>query len=347
MAEVKPLTNSETAAFCSQMAMILKSGISSGEGLILMSEDAAGDEEKKILEAANQVLMETGSLHHAVKATGIFPDYMVSMVRIGEETGTLDTVMQSLSAYYSREAGLAQTIKNAITYPFIMILLMIAVILILLTKVMPTFAQVFAQLGMSMGTVAKVFLAAGSFFSRNIIVLLILLVLLAALAGYFTLTSSGQKAFLRFAGSLKPAGRLSEQISAYRFASGMALTLSSGLTPETSMEMACELVEDSAFASKLNKCRSDVSAGRDLCRSLLENHIFSGVNTRLVSIASKTGGIDQAMDDIALQYEEEIDRRVESMLASIEPTLVIILSVLVGAILLSVMLPLLSIMSSL
>ena len=347
MAATKPLTNSETAAFCSQMSMILKSGISSYEGLTLMVEDATEEDEKRILNKANQTLMETGSFYQAVDSTNVFPDYLLSMVKIGEETGTLDSVMHSLAKYYTREAGLAQTIRNAILYPFIMVLLMVGVILILISKVMPIFAQVFAQLGVSMGSVAKVLLAVGTFFNQHGILIFAFLAILVGLGLYFTLTGSGQKAFLRFAGKLKPSGLLSEQIDTYRFASGLALTLSSGLTPERSMSMASELVENSSLSARLRQCAEDVSSGNDLTKCLLDNHIFSGVNTRLISIASKTGNIDEAMEKIALQYEEEIDQRIVSMLASIEPTLVIILSVLVGAILLSVMLPLLGIMSAL
>ena len=112
-----------------------------------MLQDARGSDEKELLTVMNDVLTHTGILHEALKKTGAFPGYLLNMVRIGEQTGRLDDVMQSLAEYYEKEASLAQTIKNAVTYPLIMIFMMILVIIVLITKVMPVFNQVFKQLG--------------------------------------------------------------------------------------------------------------------------------------------------------------------------------------------------------
>ena len=108
-----PLTNAEMQAFCSQMSMILKSGISSTEGLSIMLDDARNTEEQKFLKTALDTLNMTGSLYEAMKATGACPDYFIYMIQIGEQTGTLDDVMNSLSDYYTKEDSLSQTIRTA------------------------------------------------------------------------------------------------------------------------------------------------------------------------------------------------------------------------------------------
>lgn len=99
---ITPLSNTEIASFCSQMAMILKSGISSIEGVSIMLQDARGSDEKELLTVMNDVLTHTGILHEALKKTGAFPGYLLNMVRIGEQTGRLDDVMQSLAEYYEK-----------------------------------------------------------------------------------------------------------------------------------------------------------------------------------------------------------------------------------------------------
>ena len=109
----------------------------------------------------NDVLTHTGILHEALKKTGAFPGYLLNMVRIGEQTGRLDDVMQSLAEYYEKEASLAQTIKNAVTYPLIMIFMMILVIIVLISKVMPVFNQVFKQLGSEMTGPSRAILHTG------------------------------------------------------------------------------------------------------------------------------------------------------------------------------------------
>ncbi len=143
---IKPLSNTETAAFCSQMAMILKSGISSVEGISILLEDVDDPDEKNLLTVLNDTLIQTGDFSQSLKSTGAFPDYMVHMVTLGEQAGRLDEVMASLSDYYDKEAALNQTIRSAVTYPLIMILMMLLVILVLVTKIMPIFNQVISSL---------------------------------------------------------------------------------------------------------------------------------------------------------------------------------------------------------
>ena len=340
-----PLTNAEIQAFCSQMSMILKSGISSTEGLSIMLDDARNTEEQKFLKTALDTLNMTGSLYEAMKATGACPDYFIYMIQIGEQTGTLDDVMNSLSDYYAKEDSLSQTIRTAVSYPLIMIIMMIAVILILITKVMPVFNQVFHQLGSDMTGISRGFLNMGIFLNNHVVISTAILIALVVLLFFLFRTSSGQKKLQSFARHFGVMRKLSEKIAARRFADGMALTLGSGLTPQNSLQLSLQLVEDSDFLTRLNACEDAVSAGDDLCDTLLKHHIFSGLYARMASIGAKTGAMDEVMRKISGCYEEEIDEQIDGLIAAIEPTLVIILSIIVGIILLSVMLPLVSIMA--
>lgn len=344
MATYAPLTNQETAAFCSQMSLILKSGISSLEGLSIMADDAGTDDEKALLTDMNNTLMMTGSLYEAVKASNIFPEYMVSMVQIGEQTGRLDDVMESLAKYYERESSLSSTIRNAVTYPCVLVLMMLAVILILVTKVMPIFDQVFKQLGTEMTGLSRAVLSVGKFLNSHMILLALLLALLAVAAFLVVRGSTDTKA--GSSDKLKLSSLMSEDIAAYRFANGMALTLSSGLSPAACMKSALDLLPASEMRTRCEKCSALVDQGMDFCDAALECGIYSGIQARLLTIASRTGNLDEVMSEIADQYESTIDDRMARTISGIEPALVVFLSIAVGIILLSVMLPLIGIMSA-
>ncbi len=345
--KLTPFSNMEAASFCSQMAIILKSGISSIEGITIMLEDASQENEKQLLLQIQETLMQTGSLYEALAAAGVFPAYLLNMVQIGEQTGKLDDVMDSLANYYEKEASLAQTIKNAVTYPLIMLMMMTLVILVLITKVMPVFNQVFEQLGTQMTGFSRIILNIGVFINAHAIIFFGILAALVIFVIFLIKSAKGQSLFRSFADKFASNRDLSQKIAAYRFSNGMALTLSSGLTPEECLNLTSELTEQASFRSKLEQCRASVSQGSDLCEVLLEQGIFSGTYARMATIASRTGVLDEIMDKIAAQYEEDIDARISGMIAAIEPTLVIILSVIVGIILLSVMLPLMGIMAGL
>ena len=336
----------EISSFCGQIALILKSGISSIEGITIMLEDASSADEKQILEAILENIQETGSLYQALADTGLCPSYMLHMVEIGEETGTLDEVMTALSVHYDREDSISKSIKNAVTYPLIMAGMMVVVIIVLLVKVMPIFNQVFIQLGTEMTGFSRTLMNIGNAINRYSIVFIVVLVLIAALILYGTRTASGKRVFRSLGYKFKFSRAIYEEIAACRFASGMALTLSSGLNPERSMELVTALNEDAAFQKKIDSSQKLIEGGSDLSEALYSAGIFTGMYARMASIGGKTGSMDQVMGQIAGLYQDDIDNRMNNALAVLEPTLVIALSLIVGVILLSVMLPLMGIMSS-
>lgn len=341
----KKLMNPEIASFCREMAMILKSGISSLEGVALLREDAQTQPEKELLEQISRSLEESGRLDTALDETGLFPEYLVRMVQIGEETGTLDEVMELLAAHYDREEAIEHSIRSAVSYPLLMIGMMLVIIIILITKVMPVFDQVFRQLGQEMTGFSRGILLAGKALSRYSAVFVVLLAVLICAGIYLTRTGSGRNKLYAIGSKFAFTRELNDKMSACRFAGGMALTLKSGLTPETGIEFSEKLIEDECFRKKLEACKKDMESGTDIAEALVKANIFTGVYARMTSIAGKAGRMDEVMNKIADQCEEEVDEKLSSMIAVLEPTLVIILSVIVGTILLSVMLPLLGIMS--
>ena len=121
------LSNLECASFCSQMTMVLHAGFPAVEGVSLLLEDAKDVQEKAILQVMYDEMINTGLLYPALEKTSVFPDYLLQMVKIGEETGTLDDVMNGLTHHYEREDEIEKSIKSALTYPLIMVAMMIAV----------------------------------------------------------------------------------------------------------------------------------------------------------------------------------------------------------------------------
>ena len=127
--KIRQLNNEELAMFCDQMAMVLDAGISPMEGIMVMNEDTENEEGREILDLIQEKCDEGSSFHKALATSRVFPKYALDMVEIGEKSGKLDEVMRSLAAHYRREENIAKGIKNAVTYPFIIIAMMLIVIL--------------------------------------------------------------------------------------------------------------------------------------------------------------------------------------------------------------------------
>lgn len=343
--KIKPLSLNEISAFCSQMAMILKSGISSVEGISIMLEETHSSDEVSLLKQLEETLNKTGCFCDALKSTNAFPDYMIHMTDIGEKSGKLDEVMESLSDHYERETGIANAIRHAVTYPFIMITMMMVVIFVLIIKVLPIFQQVFQQLGREITGVSKAVISLSSVLNRYSVLLVVVLIIFIGLFLYCSYTAKGRTLFKTTAAKLGKGRSISDKIASCRFASGMALTLSSGLDTDQSLTLSGALIEQTEFREKIKTCQQLIADGAEFSTALTKSGIFSGINARLVTVGFKTGALDSIMRKIAGNYEAEIDDQMNRLIAALEPTLVAVLSVIVGLILLSVMLPLVGIMS--
>lgn len=341
------LSNLELAAFCEQMAMVLKAGISATEGISIMKEDAQTAAEQELLGIIYEKIQETGTLAPALKETGVFPGYICKMTQIGEETGTLDDVLSSLERYYERQEAISRDIRSALTYPLIMIGMMALVIAVLLTRVMPVFQQVFRQLGMEMSGFSKGALLLGNALSRYAMVFVAFIIVLALLFIWFVKTKSGRAQLENLGQHFKFSREISDKTAVCRFAGGMSITLKSGLTPERGLELVEELNENRFFGEKISACKKRMEEGAGMSEAFKQAKIFSGLHARIAELAERTGMTDEVMGKLSDQIEREIDEKIGSFISMLEPTLVILLSLIVGTILLSVMVPLLGILAGL
>lgn len=346
MSKQNILNNIEVASFCEQMAMVLEAGISPAEGVMSMLEDTNDTEARAILQQISDRCNVGESFYNAMSETKVFPKYTLDMVQIGEQSGKLDEVMNKLAMYYYREESIAKGIKNAVTYPFIIILMMLAVIAVLIIKVLPIFDRVFSQLGSSMSGLSKTLMGVGMAIGRYGVVIGAGIVVLVIAIYLYLNSKAGRAAKDRFLASFFVTKKMYDRIASGRFAAGMALTISAGLDVEESLEMVSLMADNKGLKDKVEICKSNMQQGKSLSDSLVAAGIFSNIYGNMISVGYKTGSMDRVLARIARGYEDEVDERISNIISVLEPTLVIILSVFVCLILLSVMLPLISIMTS-
>lgn len=340
------LTNDELASFFSQMAILLHAGIAPIEGLRILLSDTTDSASKRLLEDILAAVSEGNTFSESLKAVGAFPDYVVNTLKLGEETGSIDEVMTSLSNYYERESQINESIKSAVTYPLVMILMMLIVIVILITKVLPIFNQVYMQLGSEMTGFAASLMRFGSTMNSYSIVFIVILAVIVAAYFFFSKTAAGHKALTKITASFFFTRRFYEGIAAGRFAGGMALALSAGLDTFSSLDMVKEIVENKKIEEKIDIVKKSILEGNNFAEGVKDGQIFSNVNNRMIAVGVKTGEIEMIMTRIADECEKKSEKKINEIISVIEPTLVIVLSLIVGLILLSVILPLMGVMAT-
>lgn len=340
------LSNSEIATFCGQTAMILNAGITPAEGMQILLSDTSNETGKQIIKKIADFCDEGESFSNALKSSGVFPDYVVHLCTLGEESGNLDNVMESLASYYEREESISENIRGAVRYPFIMIAMMFLVVFVLLTKVLPIFNQVFIQLGSEMTGISATLLNIGKNLNKYSLLFLIIVFVLLLIFFLAFKTRKGHELSTRFLTAFPLTRGFYEKVAAGRVASGLSMTINSGLDTFNSLNMVYNLVDNRKMREKLVVCKERLEAGDNLAEALSASAIFSNLYSRMITIGFRTGSIDRVMKKISEIYEKETDSKLQNILSILEPTLVIILSLIVGLILLSVILPLMGIMSS-
>lgn len=341
------LSYNELSGFCRALAATLHAGVSMGDSLALLAEDEPSAELRELLSRMGGEVDQGITLSAAMKHTGEFPVYMIGLLDVGERTGKLEEALNALARYYEEREQMDWRLRSALLYPAILLLLMLVVIVVLLTRVLPVFDRVYASLGRQLTGVAGGLLKLGQWLNVAMPVLLVVLALAVIAVILFSASMSVRETVMRIWRQKRgDKGLLRKQADA-RFAQALALGLSSGLPLNESVELAASLLEDMpAAATRCSDCLMRLERGDNLVDALRESAALPVQFCRLLAMGLRGGSGDSTMAEIARRLSEEADRLLESRVSRVEPALVLVASLLVGAILLSVMLPLMNILSA-
>lgn len=343
----KKLTVQEKSIFCNEIAIILSSGMSIQEGLEIVYPELSNQSLQEVTKQLLSDYQTYGTFYEAVKKSECFDNYMEEMVQIGEESGNLDDVMHHLSQYYERSDDMYSQLKDAFTYPMILMGMMIIVIGIFVIKILPIFQNVLLSLGTSLSPFALNMMTFSKYFAMASFVVLIVIAII--LLGFYFYSkshpdSSMQESVLsRFFATKK----LYMHITMANITYALSLFLSSGYPMEEAVRYLPGFVNHPVVKKKMMDIVNDVQEGMAFEDSIRERGLYEGVYANLLQIGFKSGRQDEVMNKLVALYEKDVSSSISAFLNIIEPSLVALLSFVVGIILLSVMLPLMSIMSSL
>jgi len=346
MKERQIYSNIYIARLCRELAVLLHAGVLLGDGLALLAQEETGGPAQLPAELGRQV--DAGvPLSEAMRKTGGFPAHVTGMVEVGERSGRTEQALQALAQYYRRREEQAGRIRTALTYPVILLMLMLVVIAVLLSRVLPVFDEVYASLGGRLTGVAGGLLRLGRVLDGIMPVLCLLLGAALLLVAVFALSDRFRDVVLsRWRRHFGDRG-VSRKLNNARFAQGLAMGMSSGLTPEDAVRLCTGLLEDvPAAAARCRTCAQQLEQGVQLTAALRETQMLPAAACRLLTLGLRGGSGDAVMEEIARRLSDEAEQALERRVAQVEPALVLTTSLLVGAILLSVMLPLMHIMSA-
>ena len=345
--EKRGLSSAELSNFCGQVALILEAGLPLYDGMETLAGADKASENADIYVSASKGVTETGSLYEALKEDNRWPKYLVEMVRIGEQSGHLDQVMRGLEDYYAREERIRSSISSAVTYPLVLGIMLVVIVGILLWKVLPVFRRVLSSMGVGMSESGSTMMRLGAAVGW-IILALVAVVVIAVVIGAVLMRTKHRDKVLNLVQKLMPSMKqLNDKLSASRVASVLSMMLSGGFHTGEALEMTSAVLDDKEAANKVKAIRDSLEAGKTFSDAVTETGLFDELHNRMIAMGSATGKEDQVLGKLASLYEEQVEDGITRLVSIIEPTLVALLSIVIGAVLLSVMLPMAGILSSL
>lgn len=346
MADKIKFSSEEIAGFCEQISMLVNGGISLYDGVDMLAQEMEDKATKAVLEQLDDALRKNKTFYEALKETEAFPEYMLKMVNIGETTGKLDVVMSSLAVYYKRESTMQQNIKNVIAYPMMMFTMMAIILIILIWKILPMFRTVIKELDVEAAASSTNMMNVGMTLGKVVAVVGIAVFVIVCILVIWYGTKSGKNKINHFFRNFVLTRKLSNSMATGKFVSAMSLMTATGFDHLESLNMAEEVVENKKLQEKVKACADLVGENKTLEDAVRETSLLTGMEGRMISVAAKAGVTDQVFEKLAEKYDDKVEESLGSLCVKIETGLVVTLSFVVGAVLISVMLPLVSIISS-
>jgi type IV pilus assembly protein PilC len=339
----------ELAIFTRQFSVMIDAGLP----LVQCLEILAGQQENKVFQkvlTGTRAAVEGGSTLSAAmrQYEKVFDALYVNLVEAGETGGILDTILQRLSTYIEKNVKLKRAVKSALVYPIAVLSVAGGVIILLLWKVVPIFATLFLGLGVALPLPTRIVIGLSNFIGS----IFGLLILVAAIAGIIGLnvwykTPVGRMAIDRTLLKLPLIGLLLRKIAVARFTRTLGTLISSGVPILEGLEITARTSGNAVIEKSLMEVRRGLEAGRNLSDPLKETNVFPGMVTQMIGVGEQTGAMDAMLQKIADFYEDEVDAAVKDLLAALEPMMIVILGVVVGGIVISMYLPLFSLIGQL
>jgi type IV pilus assembly protein PilC len=330
----------DVSRFTRQFAAMTSAGLPLVNCLDIL---ASQTENKKLSSSIKQVSGDIQGGSTLADALGkhpqVFNSLYSNMVAAGEASGNLDTVLSRLADYQEKSEALRRKIKGAMTYPLIVLIVAVLATIAMLTFVVPTFAQMFVDMGGSLPLPTKIVMDISSFLQRFFLLIIAALAGLVFLLSYYYKTENGRLRLDALKLKIPVFGDLERKSSISRFAQTLSTLLSSGVTIIDSLSITAKTAGNKVLEKGIIKTLERITGGLTIAEPLKETGVFPPMVIHMISVGEKTGDLAEMLKKIAEFYQEEVDAAIDALTSVIEPIMIIVMGVVIGGILIAMYLP--------
>ncbi|MGV1055256.1 type II secretion system F family protein [Clostridium perfringens] len=330
----------DIAVFCRQFYVMLDSGLSIGKALNILIEQCEKPKLREALIGVNGELKRGETLASSMrKRKDVFPNLLTSMIDAGERSGNLDIILKRMAEYYEKETKIRGKIKSAMIYPIVLGVVAIIAITFILTFVMPTFVQMFEENNVDLPMATKMVLGTSKMLGKYGIIIFLILVTAIILLVKYLKSEEGQYKLSSINLKIPVIKKLTQKIIVSRFTRTMGIVSSSGMSLVTSIEIVASVVGNKIAEKELLKVKEKVLKGEGLGDSIMNIKIFPPMLASMVKIGEEAGSLDSILDKTADFYDDELEREIKTATALIEPSMIVLMGIIIGFLLISILTP--------
>lgn len=341
-------TSRDLSVFCRQFVSMTKAGVSILEALKMLCEQT---ENKKLKKALLQVRVDVEKGETLADSMAqhpkVFPSIMINMVAAGEASGSLETAFERVATQLERNNKTQALVKKAMIYPIIVAIVAIAVVIVMLVVVIPSYATIFEDLDTELPGLTLAVLAASDFIQKWWYLLLAAVIGLALGIRAFAGTNTGKHFFGKIALTVPAIKNLVTKSASSMMARTLSTLMGAGVPMVEAVEIVSHVMSNIWFQEALQEVKTQVILGTPLSKPLEECGLFPPMVYHMIRIGEESGNIEEMLDKLADYYDEEVEMAVQSLMAVMEPMIILVLAAIVGTLIASVLAPMMKMYSAL
>ena len=330
----------DLSVFCRQFVSILESGVAMKEALVMLEEQTENKTLKKSIAEVLTNIEKGNSLADAMRGEShVFPPMLINMVEAGESSGNLEMAFSRMAEQFEKEAKLKATVRKATVYPIVLIFACIGVIGVMLLYVIPIFIDMFKEIDMEMPAFTMFVMGLSEWAGTHVYIIVgVAVAIFAAYQAYYR-TEGGRKNIDRIKMKMPLFGQLVVKSNCSRFARPASTLLAAGVPMIDCLDIVSRIVNNIHYSMAIQNAREEVMKGIPLSEPLRDAGIFPPMVYHMTGIGEETGNIEQMLNKLADYYDEEVEITTQTILAAMEPLIIVFMAVVVGSLVVASILP--------
>lgn len=333
----------DLSVFCRQFISMVKAGVTILDTLDMLTEQTENKTMAKAIEGVHAEIQKGETLSDALaKYPKVFPDIMVSMVAAGEASGKIDVAFERMAEHFEKSAKMKALIKKASVYPIMVAIVALAVVVVMLVKVIPSYEDMFAQMGGELPAITRAVVVMSDSLMNYWYLYLIVIVTLVVGYKVFSKTMTGKIFLGKISRKVPVFGKLNIKNASSNFARTLSTLVYSGLPMMEALAITANTMSNYIYKQALIKAREEISKGIPLSEPIMECGLFPPMVGHMTRIGEETGDLEGMLSKLADYYDEEVEMATATVMAALEPMIILVLAAVVGTLVAAIMSPMLA-----